>query len=1037
MNLAQLSIKRPVFITCIVAAMLTVGYLSFKRLGVDLFPKISLPVVSVMTPYPGAGPKETETLVSKVIEEQVSAIPGNKWVRSVSREGVSIVIVEFTLETDVKYAEQQVKDKVALAKRRLPKDIEEPIIRRFDPSEQPVATVAIEGDLAPTDLYDLADFIVRPRFEQIPDVGLVELLGGRKREIHVLLDRNKLKQREISASLVAQRLGSTGMNIPAGKFTENGKDMVFRTLGEYRSLKEVGATLVNFLGNEVPIRISDVAEVKESMKDETSRTFANGRRALFVNVYRQSGANSVAVADNVFKRIALLQSELDKHEGKLKISMIRDGSKMIRANVDDVQEAILIGIALTILVVYFFLGNGRSTFITGLALPNSLLGAFILMAVCGFTINTMTLLALSLAVGLLVDDAIVVRENIFRYIEMGKSPREAAEIGTKEVTLAVIATTLAVIAVFGPIGFLQGIVGQFLKEFGLTICFAMIISLFDALTIAPMLSAYLAGAVHHSPKKGVFYYTLGGLLRGFSWLQDRAEDFYVGLLRWVLRLPWLFVLGALALFVGSLMLIGKVPKTFLPPQDFGEFAIDLDMPPGTSLDAMAQLAKEVDTVVRSYAEVERTGLTVGRDGEPNWAEFFVALVPRQKRNMGTSEFKDILREKLKSFKTANPIVKDIDIVAAGVRPFTVNIVGSDIDEIKEVAYALRDHLHAHPALKDVDTNFRPGKPEVQIAVDQSKAENLGVLVNSVGGELRAQVEGVTPAVYRHNGEEYSIRIRMQDDQRNLQRSWSDIYVPNVNYSNVRLKDFATLHETVGPSTIFRQNRGRYIGVNADLAPNGPGMAGAIVETRAFLESGVMKPGMSYTFVGQAESFGELVDNMKVALLLAIIFIYLVLSSLYESFVTPFTIMLVLPLAVCGAIFALFITQKSLDLYSGIGCILLLGVAIKNSILLVDFANQKVGEGLSTAEAIVLAGKTRLRPILMTTFALIAGMLPIAIGLNEASAQRTSMGVAVIGGLISSTMLTLVVIPAVYSSIERFRINSLKNMKKWFSGQKAS
>ncbi len=1034
MNLASLSIRRPVFITCIVIAMLTVGFLSLKRLGVDMFPNITFPIVTVYTTYPGAGPKEIETLVSKVIEEQVSSSPGIKYARSISREGLSVVICEFSLETDVKYAEQQIKDKVAAAKRKLPDGIDEPVIRRIEPSEQPVAIIALEADIPATKLFELGDLTIRTKLEQVPNVGLVDIIGGRKREIHVLLDRAKLKERELSVMQVSNRLGASGMNIPAGKVVEGKQEVVYRTLGEYGSLAEIGNTVINFLGNEVPVRIRDIAEVRDSMRDETARTFFNGRSSIFINVYRQSGANTVAVVNQVAKKVTALQSELDKMPGAPKITMVRDGSKMIKANLDDVEESIFIGIILTILVVYFFLANGRSTMITGLALPNSLLGAFILMAACGFTINVMTLLALSLAVGLLVDDAIVVRENIFRHIEMGEKPKDAAYNGTVEVTLAVVATTLAVIAVFGPIAFLKGIVGQFFKEFGLTICFAMAISLFDALTIAPMLSAYLAGASHHSDKKGVHYYTLGFLLRGFSKFQDMLEEAYAWLLKSVIRMPALFILLAIGLFVGSLMLAKYVPKTFLPPQDFGEFMVSLDLPPGTSLDEMAKVALDVEQTIRSFAEVDHTALTVGREGEPNWAEFFVELVPRKKRNMNTSEFKDELRKKLQAYASANPIVKDIDVVAGGMRPFAVNIVGQDLKEIEKVAMELQAKLKEEPALKDVDIGYRPGKPEVQISLDQARAERLGVLTNTVGAELRGQVEGITPAVFRVQGEEYDIRLRMQDTQRNLKKEWSSIHVPNMNFSNVRLSDFAKFQEATGPTSINRQNRARYIQVNSDLTPGGAGMARAMQVTRDLLTNGTIKvpEGVTFTFVGQAESFAEMVENLIVALVLAVIFIYLVLSSLYESFVTPFTIMLVLPLAICGALGGLYVTQKSLDLYSMIGCILLLGVAIKNSILLVDFANHKVSEGMERNEAMILAGRTRLRPILMTTFALIAGMLPIAIGLNEASAQRTSMGVAVIGGLISSTALTLVVIPAAYSYIDRFRLWSLGWMKRIFT-----
>ncbi|MBC7660112.1 MAG: efflux RND transporter permease subunit [Chitinophagaceae bacterium] len=1034
MNLAALSIKRPVFITAVVVTMLLAGVMSFKKLGVDLFPNITFPVITVYTSYAGAGPKEIETLVSKVLEEQIASTPGLKAVRSFNREGLSIVSAEFTLETDVKYAEQQIRDKVSAARHNLPSDISEPLVRRLDPSEQPVSIISLQAHLSPTELFDLADRIVRPSFEQIPQVALVEIVGGRKREIEVVLDRAKLKQHELSVTVLAQRLKAAGMNIPAGKVTEGAHDSMFRTLGEFSSLDEIGATVVNFMGNEVPIRIRDLGLVKDGMKDEQNRTFYNGTPAVFILVHRQSGANTLEVVKGVMKKLDETKVKLAALPTKPELNLIRDGSKMIKENVDDVQESIILGIILTVVVVFFFLGSARSTLITSLALPNSLLGAFVLMQICGFTINVMTLLALSLAVGLLVDDAIVVRENIFRHIELGEKPIVAALKGTQEVTLAVLATTLAVIAVFGPIAFLQGIIGQFFKEFGLTICFAMLISLFDALTVAPMLSAYFAGAIHVSPKKGIYYYSIGGVLRAFNWVQDRLEDAYVQVLRGVNRVPWLVLLVAIALFAGSLVLAKHVPKTFLPAQDFGEFLVTLDLPPGTSLSAMSDKALEADAIIRSFKEVDHTSLTVGKDGEDDFAEFFVQLVPRKQRDVDTSQFKDKLRLVLrKDFAEAKPIVKDIDLIGGNLRPFMVNVLGQNFEEIEKYSRLLFEKLQANPALKDVDMSYSPGKPEVQITIDPKKAERLGVMVNTIGLELRSQVEGVTPAFYRQNGEEYDVRLRVQDNQRNLADNWAGIFVPNMNFFNVRLSDVASYKKILGPSNINRQNRTRYIQITADLTPGGAGMAQSMQDTSDFMTKDIkLPPDVKFMFVGQAESYAEMIDNMVIALCLAVVFIYLVLCSLYESFVTPFTIMLVLPLAMCGAFAALYITHKSLDLFSMIGCILLLGVAIKNSILLVDYANQKVIEGMPRNEAMILAGRTRLRPILMTTFALIAGMLPIAVGLNEASAQRTSMGIAIIGGLLSSTALTLLVIPAAYAYIDGFRSVSLRIMKRIFS-----
>lgn len=1040
MNLASLSIKRPVFITCIVVIILVVGWISLSKLPVDLFPNVTFPIVTVTTAYPGAGPEEVETLVSKIYEEELSNVPGLKKLSSQNLEAVSVVIAEFNLSVDIKYAEQQVRDKVASARKKLPTDINEPIIRKIDPADQPIVTIAVQSKLPDGELYQLVDKKIKPLLEQVNQVGLVEITGGRKREIKVELDRNKLKAREISASQVSDRLKISGQNIPAGKISSNSSDTVFRTLGEYKTINEIESTIVNFIGNDIPITVKDIGSVKDSLEERKTYGYFNGTPAVLLSIYKQSGSNTIGVAKAIKKQIEKINASLENDKSDLALKIVRDGSKQINANVYDVYETIIIGVILTIIVVFFFLGSLRSTIITGLALPNSLLGAFILLAVAGFTVNIMTLLALSLAVGLLIDDAIVVRENIFRHIEMGSPPEKASIEGTSEVTLAVIATTLTVIAVFGPIAFLDGVVGQFFKEFGLTVCFAMAISLFDALTMAPMLSAYFAGKIeHHDPskpkiRKGFYDNTFGVLLDKFNNFQTWLENIYVKILHFTLRRPFVILSVSTLIFFASFAALKFVPKTFLPPQDAGEFVVSIDQKPGTSLDGMNELAKKIDTVIRSNKEVASTLLTVGdKNGQPEKASFFVNLIPaKERKGVNTTAVKSRVREQLKEFAFANPAVKDVDAVGGGQRPFNVNIVGDDMNEIEKYSTLLYEKIKHHPALVDVDTSNRPGKPEFQVVPDRFKAERLGVSTTLMGAELRTMVEGSTPAVFRERGEEYDIRVRLMEEQRDLKKTFDNIYVPNINYSLIKLSNVAKPLDTTGPANINRQDRGRYIQISADVAPKGPGMGGAIADINKIMKEEIKLPNnMKYQFVGQAENFQELMVNMLVAGALGIMFIYFVLASLYESFVTPFTIMLVLPLAMCGAFYGLAIFGASLDLFSMIGCIMLLGVATKNSILLVDYANQQVQSGMGLSEAIIASGKARLRPILMTSFALIGGMLPLAIGLNEASKQRTSMGIAVIGGLISSTLLTLVVIPAAYTYVERFRVWSNNFLKKIF------
>lgn len=1029
MKLSELSIKRPIFITCVVVVMLVVGAVCMVTRPVDLFPDVTFPVVSVTTIYPGAGPAEIETLISKPLEDEVSTIAGIKRLTSRNLEGTSQVIAEFRLGIDVKYAEQQVRDRVSLAKTKFPLETKEPIIKRFDPSDQPILRLALESDAPDAKVFDVADNFLKPRLTQVEDIGLIEIIGGRKREIHVDLKREKLLPRELSVQAIAAQLGAAGENIPSGKVNEGAKETIFRSLGEFKSLNEISDSLVRLYGNEVATKVSDVGTVTDTLEDEKNRVFVDGKKSIFIDVYRQSGTNTVEVAKNVKKLVTQLESSIDTMLPGAKLKIVLDASKKIQDNLDDVEETIIIGIILTVVVVFFFLANFRSTLITGMALPNSLLGAFILMTLAGFTINVVSLLALSLAIGLLIDDAIVVRENIFRHIEAGEDPVTAAKNGTNEVTLAVVATTMVVIAVFAPVAFMQGIVGQFLREFGLTICFAMAISLFDALTIAPMLSAYFAGKHSVPNEKSLWGRTGGRVLRGFDRFQTSLENIYEKILRGTIRRP-LFVLAiSLVVFFVCSASIKWIPKTFNPPQENGEITVDLDLPPGASLDEMNRVAAQVDDVIRKNKVVAYTVMVVGgRSGEPNESSLYVRMVPsKERKGVSTSDFKLALREQLKPLAMANPKVKDYDPVGGGNvnRAFMINIIGADQAEVEKYAQGLFTHLKADKRLTDVDTTFRPGKPEIQFRLIPEKAALYGISTRLLGAELRAQVEGVLPVKYRQNGLEYDVRVRLDPEQRDLRKAYNSIFIPNVNQKLIRLADVAKPYEVTGPATITRQDRGRYIQINADLAP-GAGLDTVMADAEKYLKDALKLPNtVRYAYIGNAENFKEFGTSVLLAVAAAVLFAFLILASLYESFITPFAIMLALPLAVCGAFLAIFLAGESLTIFAVLGIIMLLGIASKNSILIIDYAAQLMREGMSRPEALVKAGKVRLRPILMTSMALIAGTLPVALGLSEASKARTSMGVGIIGGLISSTLLSLVVVPAAFLYIDRFRV--------WFEG----
>ncbi|PWU17604.1 MAG: AcrB/AcrD/AcrF family protein [Bdellovibrio sp.] len=1046
MNLSELSIRRPIFITCVVGLMLIVGYTSLRRMSVDLFPDVTFPVIFIQTPYPGASPVDMEKLVSKPIEDELGSLAGLNRITSQNADSISSVILEFKIGTDIKDAEQQVRQRLGNIRNNLPDEIKNPVIRRFDPSDQAVVRLAVTSQMDAAQLFDIVDELVKGRFETLSGVGQVLIIGGRKREIQVLVDRYKLQDRKLAMIQVAEKIANTSKDVPVGRVDTSKQETVMRASGEFESVDALKKVNINFVGSDQVVPLQSIAEIKEGLEEERSRTSlmlkSDGykrRPALYLDVFKQSGANTVAVVDAVKLKVDSVNQLLKQRGYDIQVETVRDSARPIRLNLKDVSESITYGILLCVFVVMFFLGSFRSTFITGMALPNSLLGGFVLMGLMGFTINILTLLALSLAVGLLIDDAIVVRENIFRHIEMGKTPMQAALDGTKEVALAVIATTLVVIAVFGPIAFLEGMVGQFFRQFGLTVCFTMLISLFDAFTVAPMLSAYMAGPAQrgrqsrHGLQKRFILFEL------FDRLQEKIEDLYALTLGWVIRhrLATLFLAGVV--FVASMALVKFISKTFLPTPDNGEFLVQVELPVGASLDATQSVVTQIEEQIKANPAVELISAVIGSNSGArvsNQASIYLRLVPRNARAFSTSQVKQQFREEFNGkIKDVKVSVADIDIGGGAQKPLNVNIFGDDLDELAKYADKFKARVEKIPGLVDVDTNYRTGKPEFHIVFDRARSEALGVSTIVAGRELRARVEGMVPSTYRRNGKEYDIRVRLAEKDRDLRQVFATTEVPNVNFDKIPLRKIARGEETEAFSQINRSNKSRYINIESNLGANASlGNISTEIENLLTQDQEYKLPnGLSYRFQGQAEDFKDLMNNMVAAMGLGVIFIYLVLSSLYESFITPFAILLALPLALSGAMTGLFVTGKSIDIFSLIGIVMLLGVVAKNSILLVDYTNQLMDEGVPRDQALLRAGRTRLRPILMTSLALIAGTIPVAVGLNEASAQRTSMGVAIIGGLISSTLLTLIVVPASFGYIDGFR----RWIRQKFRGSKPS
>ena len=838
MNIAKLSIKRPIFMACIVILLMVIGTISFKRLGVDIFPPIDFPVVTVMTVYSGTSPEEIEKLITKPLEEQVSTIAGIKRLSSRNMEGVSILIIEFNYESDIKFAVQNVREKVALTRNQLPDDLEsDPVVRQFDFTDVPVLTFAYVSDLPPAKMYDVANEQVKPTFEQVEGVGEVRISGGTKREIRVELDRNKLNEQQISALTVASRIGNSGVNVPVGHYEENSKMTVFRTIGEFKNLDQLRNTVVQFSGDSNnPTTLDRIGDVRDGTVDASTKAFLyypvvendknnagknkndknksvrkEMRTCLILDVFKQSGSNTVDVADGIMKKVDAANKIVSKDGGNSRLVFVYDMAKFIRSNIDDVKETMMIGILLAVLVVYLFLGNIRSTIITGIAIPNSILGAFILMYFMGFTVNIMSLLALSLTVGLLVDDAIVVRENIFRKIEHGMKPMEAAEKGTMEVALAVTATSLTIIAVFLPIGFLSGIIGRFFKQFGLTVVFAMMISLFDALTVAPLLSAYFAGT------KGK---ATNFVVTAFDRFQGWLERKYKGVIGFSIDHP-LFILGIVTVvFFSSLVTCSHVKKTFQPDPDEGEYNLNIELEPGTSLEGTDAVAKKIAEKIKTIPELNYMTIQIGTAlSEYNKASLGIFMVNRKERKRTTAQLKEVLREMMKEFAYAKPSIDNYTRSAGGGgnKAYMLSIKGEDLEQLNQYSVKLMEKLKTVKDLTEIKTSVEMGVPELQVTMDERKMLMAGVNNKTAGMELRYQIEGVVAGKFREKGLEYDIRVRLKPGQRDLRSGFAETKVPNMQNRQIPLNAIASARPGTGPSVILRQDRARTVQVTANLA----------------------------------------------------------------------------------------------------------------------------------------------------------------------------------------------------------------------------
>ncbi len=1011
MTLSDVSIRRPVFTAMMSIALVVLGILGYRRLGTDLYPDVTFPFVTITTVYAGASPQDIEDSVTRPIEDAVSGIAGIDRVSSASREDVSLVFVEFKLSVPLAEAVQSVRDKVGVAQGQLPIGSQAPVIAQYDVAAQPVLVFSAATGGSGIALRELLDDQVRPRLEQIEGVAAVRVVGGGEPEISVELFPERLRALGLSPDAVFQRLRGEHLDLPGGRYPVGAGEVGVRVRGEFTDVGGLRRMPVARGPDGSLVRLDEVALVRAGAKEPRTLVRTDGVDSVALEVVKQAGANSAAVATAVKK----LLPELERQH-RFRAQILIDQAVTIAANAHEVWVAIFFGGAMAILIILLFLLDLRGTFISALALPTSVVGTLFAMWAMGFSLNQLTLLGLSLAIGLLIDDAVVVRESITRRLERGDAPAEAASRGTSEIALAVMATTFTLVAVFVPVAFMQGIVGQFFREFGLTIAVAVVISLFVAFTLDPMLSARLTRRrVPGREGRGQ------GLRRRLQSMLERSDRVYSRSLEWVLRHRLATVLAAAALFVGSLNVGRLLGSEFMPREDRNQLVVNLEFPPGTSLATTSRRSAALEERVRALPGVTAVYSTVGYMEDARLARWRVNLVDKSQRPESALAYQEKTRRILATEPSlATSAVSDPPTLEGlgDYPPILMHVTGRDFGRLREEARWLVDAMREIPALADVQLKDSPGKPELQVEVDRDEAARFGVPAGSVALQVRLATQGEVAGKLREGRRESEIRVRLAGEDREspeaLRRMWIQ-----TSRGPVGLSQLAALRPAEGPAVIEHQARERSVSVWAQIRP-GHDLGSATAELRRRVEAHRLPPGYGLIWDGMQREQAESNRNMGLALLIAVVFIYIVLASQFESLVHPFTIMLSLPLAVVGAMLGLAVTGQAISMGSLIGLILLMGLVTKNAILLVDGALQHVRDGDAPLEAVRKAGPRRLRPILMTSGAMVLGMLPTALGRGMGSEFRSPMAIAVIGGVLTSTMLTLWVVPVVFVWVERLR-----------------
>lgn len=1030
----RISVKYPVFTVMMMLCLMVLGLASWQRMGVEEFPDVDFPFVVVYTNYPGASPETVESEITKKMEDQINTISGLKQVISQSSEGLSTIIAEFNLDVSSAVAAQDVRDKIASVTAEFRDEIQDPVVERYDPTANAIMSIVFESEQMPLrDLSAYLDQRIVPQLRTVPGVGTVNLLGDAQRQIRIEVQPEKLQSFGIGVDQVINTLKAENIEVPGGTLKQANSELVVEINSKVIHPLAFGDLIITNK-NGAPIYLKQVADIQDSQAELESSAFLDGKTAVAVDILRSSDSNVIEVVDNTYKVLDDIQQQLP--EGTT-AKVVVDSSKGIRGSIRDVARTIIEGAALAVLIVLLFLGSFRSTAITGLTLPIALLGTLTFIWAFGFTINMMTLLALSLSIGLLIDDAIVVRENIVRHADMGKDHVNAALDGTKEIGLAVLATTLTIVAVFLPVAFMGGIIGRFFYQFGVTVSTAVLISMFVSFTLDPMLSAHWAE--RKNPNKQP-----GRVKRFLNWISTKLDNLshvYEKLLKLALRFRLITLLIAVASLFGALGLSKLIGTEFVPVPDKGEIRIKFETPVDASLEYSQAKLKQVDQIIRQHPQVISTYGSVNSltDRGKNHVNLRVRVTPRNEREQTLTELNNEFRERLQTVAgiRVTSVASADETVSGGQKPVMISIKGPDLNQLQQISDRFMLEIAKVDGIVDLESSLKEPKPTLEVQINRVLASDLGLSVNQIANVIRPLIAGDDVTTWQdENGETYDVNVRLTEDRRSLPGDVQQMSLTsqktdaNGQAILVPLASVASFEENLGASQINRRDLAREVLVEANTAGRPAGDIGRDIE--AIQNNFELPPGYSFDTQGSNADMAESAGYALTAITLSIVFIYIVLGSQFNSFIHPAAIMASLPLSLIGVFLALFLLNSTMNLFSIIGIIMLMGLVTKNAILLIDFIKKAMDRGEPRYEAIIQAGKTRLRPILMTTSAMVMGMVPLALGLGEGGEQSAPMAHAVIGGVITSTLLTLVVVPVIFTYLDDFKNFMLRQSRKLMS-----